>query len=115
MESLENRLRSWQPRRPSAKLERRLFGATVRLTSKTAWLLGSLTPAVACLLLTLAMYNPGNTGNSARHEPLIAMILSNQNYAAYASDNFRGAENTLAAVTFEWTNHTISTSNTAPF
>jgi hypothetical protein len=115
MESLENRLRSWQPRRPSAKLERRLFGTQVRLTSKTAWLLGSLAPAVACLLLTLSMFNPGNTGNSAHHEPLIAMILSNQNYAAYASDNFRGAENNLAAVTFEWTNHSVSTSSIGPF
>jgi hypothetical protein len=115
MESLENRLRSWRPRRPSAKLERRLFGAPARLTQKTAWLLGSLAPAIACLLLTLSMFNPGNTGHSARHEPLIAMILSNQNYAAYASDNFRGAENNLAAVTFEWTNHAISPSSMAPF
>jgi len=43
------------------------------------------------------------------------MILSNQNYAAYASDNYRGAQNNLAAVTFEWTNHDISSSSIAPF
>ncbi len=115
MESLENRLRSWRPRRPSAKLERRLFGAPARLTQKTAWLLGSLAPAIACLLITLSVFNPGNPGHSTRHEPLIAMILSNQNYAAYASDNFREAQNNLAAVTFEWTNRNISTSNIPPF
>ena len=114
-ESLENRLRSWQPRHPSAKLERRLFGAPARLIPKAVWLFGSLTPAAACLLLTLSMLNPGNTGRSLRHEPLVAMILSNQNYAAYASDNFRGAQNNLATVTFDWTNHAISTSSIAPF
>jgi hypothetical protein len=114
-ESFENRLRSWRPRRPSAKLERRLFGPPVRLLPKAAWLLGSLTPAAACLLLTLSMFTHGNTGRSLRHEPLVAMILSNQNYAAYASDNYRGAQNNLAAVTFEWTNHAISSSSIAPF
>jgi len=108
-------LRSWRPRRPSAKLERRLFGAPARLLPKAAWLLGSLAPATACLLLTLSMFNPGNSGHSLRHEPLVAMILSNQNYAAYASDNFRGAQNNLAAVTFDWTNHAISPSSMAPF
>jgi hypothetical protein len=86
---------------------------------KTAWLLGSLAPAAACLLLTLSMFSPGNAGHSLRHEPLVAMILSNQNYAAYASDNFREAQNNLAGVTFDWTNHgvnrSVSTSNTAPF
>ena len=115
MESLENRLRSWRPRRPSAKLERRLFGTPARLLPKAAWLLGSLAPAIACLLLTLSMFNPGNGGHSLRHEPLVAMILSNQSYAAYASDNFRGAQNNLAAVTFDWTNHAISPSSMAPF
>jgi hypothetical protein len=82
---------------------------------KAAWLFGTLAPAIACLLLTLSMFNPGNPSHSTRHEPLVAMILSNQNYAAYASDNFRQSENNLAAVTFDWTNHSISTSNIPPF
>ena len=46
---------------------------------------------------------------------MIAMILSNQNYAAYASDNFRGAQNNLSSVTFEWTNHNVYPSSMAPF
>ena len=82
---------------------------------KIAWLLGSLAPAAACVLLTFSSFNAVNTGNSLRHEPMIAMILSNQNYAAYASDNFRSAQNNLSAVTFDWTNHGISTSSMAPF
>ncbi len=55
MDSLETRLRSWRPRRPSAKLERRLFAATTVWTPKMAWLVGSLAPATACLLLTLSI------------------------------------------------------------
>jgi hypothetical protein len=82
---------------------------------KMAWLLGSLAPATACVLLTFSIFNTGNTGHSSRHEPKIEMILSNQNYAAYASDNFRGAQNNLSAVTFDWTNHNVSTSSMAPF
>jgi hypothetical protein len=80
-----------------------------------AWWLGSLAPAAACLLLTLSVFSPGNSGNSLRHDPMVAMILSNQNYAAYAADNFRGAQNNLSAVTFEWTNHNVSRSSMSPF
>ena len=115
MDSLENRLRSCQPRRPSAKLKRRLFAAPARLLPKAAWLLGSLAPATACVLLTFAAFNPANTGNLLGHEPLTAMILSNQSYAAYASDNYRGTENRLSSVTFDWTNHSGFPSSMAPF
>jgi hypothetical protein len=115
MNSLENRLRSWQPRRPSARLERRLFAAPFDLMPKMAWLVGSVVPAAACLLLTFSIFNSGNPGISMRHEPMIGMILSNQNYAAYASGNFREGENNLSAVTFEWTNHSVSHSSMSPF
>ena len=115
MDTLETRLRSWRPRRPSATLERRLFGAPALGTHKLAWWLGSLVPATACLLLTLSIFNPGNPGHSRVHDPMIAMILSNQNYAAYASDNFRAAQNNLSGVTFEWTNRNVSPSSMAPF
>ena len=72
-------------------------------------------PAAACLVLTLALFNPVNPGNSPRQEPMIAMILSNQNYAAYAADNFRAAQNNLSGVTFEWTNRSVSPSSMSPF
>lgn len=84
-------------------------------TPKMAWWLGSLVPATACLLLTLSIFSPGNYGNTSHHEPMIAMIMSNQNYAAYASDNFREAQNSLSAVTFEWTNRSVSPSSMSPF
>jgi hypothetical protein len=115
MDSLESRLRSCQPRRPSAKLKRRLFAAPASLMPKVAWLLGSLAPATACVLLTFSALYPENPRNLFRREPLTAMILSNQNYAAYASDNFKGTENRLFSVTFDWTNHSGFTSSMAPF
>ena len=108
-------MRSWQPRRASARLERRLFPAPVRLVPKAAWWFGSLAPATACLLLTLAICNHGNPAISLRNEPMATMILSNQSYAAYAADNFRVAQNNLSAVTFEWTNHNVSPSSMSPF
>lgn len=82
---------------------------------KAVWLLGSLAPATACVLLTFSAFNPENTRNFLHREMMTAMILSNQNYAAYASDNFRGTENRLSAVTFDWTNHSGFTSSMAPF
>jgi hypothetical protein len=115
MDSLENRLRSCPPRRPSANLKRRLFAAPARLLPKVAWLLGSLAPATACVLLTFSAFSPGNPGSLLRREPLMAVILSNQNYAAYASDNFRGSQNSLFSVTFDWTNHGGFPSSMAPF
>jgi hypothetical protein len=115
MKNLENRLRSWRPRQPSARLERRLFAAPPNPLAKITWLLGSLVPATACLLLTLAVFNSPNSGGSLRHEPLFAMILSNQNYAAYASDNFHESQNNLSAITFEWTNHSVLPSSMSPF
>ena len=115
MDSLENRLRSCPPRSPSARLKRRLFAAPSRLLPKTAWLLGTLAPATACVLLTFSAFNADNTGHLGRRDTMTAMIMSNQNYAAYASDNFRGTENRLSAVTFDWTNHSGFTSSMAPF
>ena len=60
-DSLENQLRSWRPRRPSAKLERRLFGSADQARAESRrGLLGSLAPAAACVLLTLSDFNSGN-------------------------------------------------------
>ncbi|MEI6194151.1 MAG: hypothetical protein WCS42_07455 [Verrucomicrobiota bacterium] len=80
-----------------------------------AWLLGTLAPAMACLVLTLKAFNPDSACNLLRRETMTAMILSNQNYAAYASDNFRGTENRLSSLTFDWTNHSDFPSSMAPF
>ncbi len=82
---------------------------------KAVWLLGSLAPATACMLLTFSAFNPESARSLFHREPSAAMILSNQNYAAYASDNFKGTENRLFSVTFDWTNHSGFPSSMAPF
>jgi len=112
MNSLENQLRSWRPRRPSARVERRVFGNSL---PKLRWIFGSLAPVTACALLTLSVFNSGNSGDLSRREPVTAMILGNSKYAAYASDTFRGGQNTLFSVTFDWTRSGNFTSSIAPF
>jgi hypothetical protein len=114
-DSLENQLRSLRPRRPSAGLRRKLFAAPVNATRRMAWVLGSIAPAAACVLLSLSVYNSGNLGVSSHPTPVLAMILSNQNYAAYASSNEREPQNSLFSVTFDWTNHGEFPSSMAPF
>ena len=73
------------------------------------WLWGALTPTMACLMLTMIMLNSGNTG--LHQKPLVTMILSNDGAPSGASDDGQGAENQLASVTFDWTNHTIFNSS----
>jgi len=108
----EAQLRSWQPRRPSAGLKRRVFSARPG-TPAAAVFLGWLAPATACALLTLLVFNTGNAlpAGSGSHGMTVAMILSNQNYAAYAPDDPQSVQNRLATATFDWTNRGISTPN----
>jgi len=105
----ETTLRSWRPRRPSASLKRRLFPAASQAVVPPRWLWGALTPTMACLMLTLAMLNSGNTG--LHQKPVITMVLGNAGAPFDSSDGGQGAENQLASVTFDWTNHTIFNSS----
>ena len=112
MNLLETQLRSWQPRRPSARLKRRLFATPARVMPQMAWFVGWLAPATACALLTLLFFNSGNglpAGSSSRGT-MVAMILSNQNYAAYASEGSQNVQNRLSNVTFDSTNRGTSSS-----
>src|SRR5208282_2800736 len=108
----ETQLRSWQPRRPSAGLKRRIF-STPPGTPRTAAFWGWLAPVTACALLTLLVFNSGNglPVGSSNHGAMMAMVLSNQNYAAYAPDGSQNVQNRLASVTFDWTNRGSSSSS----
>jgi hypothetical protein len=108
----ETPLPSWRPRRPSAGLKRRIFSAQPATPTATAWL-GWLAPATACALLTLLVFNSGNglPAGSGSHGTMMAMILSNQNYAAFAPDGPQNVQNRLPTVTFDWTNSGVSTSS----
>jgi len=105
MNRLETQLRSWVPRRPSARLERRLFAAPFSQSmpaSPFSW----LAPATACFLLALGIISqrPGSA-HLASAPPLnamVTMILSNRSYTACLPESFRQARNHLAS--FGWTN-----------
>jgi hypothetical protein len=107
----ETQLRSWQPRRPSAGLKRRIFSAQPGTPPTAVTLLGWLAPVTACAVLTLLVFNPASSlpGSSAGRGAVMAMVLSNQNYAAYASDGSQNVQNRLASATFDWTNRGSST------
>ena len=81
-----------------------------------AWFLGWLAPATACALLTLSVFNSGNSlpGNSSRHEPMVAMMMSNR-YAAYVSSTFQPGQNDPPSVTYDRTNRSGSTSGLPSF
>ena len=104
MKTLETRLRSWKPRRPSAKLEAKLFGrgeSDPSLKALTRW----LTPVTACAILTmLALSHTVSTGERAAvySAEILALSLSNQHYAAYLPGSFQCEANRLD--TFGWTN-----------
>jgi len=111
MNSLETQLHSWQPRRPSSGLKRRLFAEPVNLMPRMAWFVGWLVPATACALLTFSVFTSGNElGRSSRHTPLVATLLSNQSYLTLAPDGYRRGQNDWLSVTFDLTNRSGSTS-----
>jgi hypothetical protein len=119
MSNLEMQLRSWAPRRPSARLERRLFArppapapvAERRTpdTDSTAahFRLSWLAPATLALLLMCVLVNQRNLPGSspaANSGPIVALELSNQSAAAWLPGSFAHDQNSVPAETFEWTN-----------
>jgi hypothetical protein len=116
MHLLESQLRSWQPRRPSPRLKRKLFGSKDRRET-AALALGWLVPAAACLFLALTIVNqePALSAGSARHEPLLGVISSNLSSTNLLPED-RGTErNRVSPTSFEWTNLSGSTSSISPF
>lgn len=109
----EKQLRSWVPRRPSARIKAQLFSAAERRTAEPARGIYWFAPAAACLLLvTLILKSENNPLASSDGEPMIALILSNQSYAVYPSDRSSQVEqNALHRATFTWTNRNVSNSS----
>lgn len=108
MNPLETQLRSWTPRRPAPRLERRLFGGE-RLERSLSRLATVLTPTAACVVLTLFIVKqsaPELLPDAGERAAVVAMGLSNQNYAAYLPGAFQPAANRVD--TFEWTNRGAS-------
>jgi len=115
MKHLENQLRSWQPRRPSAKLKRRLF--PTRSAREAASLsLRWLAPAAACLILalTVASRDPGLSASSTRREAVMGLISSNLNFTNILPKSDSPARNGILPASFEWTNLSGITSSISP-
>ena len=115
MNPSEELLRSWTPRRPSPKLERRLFRPPVHrfVLPKLA---SVLVPTAACLLVTLTGLKQFGPPLLAHEEPqaaLVALSLSNQHFAPYLPGNGQSTANRVD--TFEWTNRGGSQSSVRSF
>lgn len=114
--TLEEQLRSWKPRRPSPRVEQRLFGTRQHFHFTLPRLAGILTPTMACLMVTVSLWR--QVGQPILNEnesqtAVIAMSLSNQNYAPYLATSFQPTANRLD--TFGWTNRGYSKSSVPSF
>jgi len=79
-------------------------------------LISVLTPTAACVLLTVSMVKQSAhelLPNASNQAALVAMGLSNQNYAAYLPGTFQPTANRVD--TFEWTNRGYSNSSMDSF
>src|SRR3569833_2945361 len=116
MKHLENQLHSWQPRRPSAKIKRRLF-PTASAREAASLSLRWLAPAAACLVLalTVASKDPGFSASSARREAMMGLISSNLNYTNILPKSDSPGRNGVLPTSFELTNLSGITSSVSPF
>lgn len=117
-EHLEHQLRSWTPRQPSEKLETKLFGALTRPSIRPAMsreCLRWLSPALGCLLLTVAILRRENPQLLMNREPASLLTGLSANNPSTPHD-FAGnsTHNLWKMVTFEWTTDTQSTSTVSP-
>ena len=120
MNDLEAQLRSWVPRRPSARLERRLFrppfiptaAPAAVAAAPPAFRLSWFAPAAAALLLVCLFFNQHNNSalSPANTGPLVAMIPSNQSATAYLSGTVSQGQNRLPAAAYEWSVRSGATS-----
>lgn len=121
IENLEKKLESLVPRRPSAQIERRLFGVeTVSAPLRSQFtLLACLAPATCCILLMcahLGSWRPGDDGVIfARGNSNELASLTSNLLASCAAEALGGRENLWREVTFEWTKGGNSASTTGYF
>lgn len=115
MNQIEAQLRSWAPRRPSARLNARIFSpAPGPVEPQPAIRISWLAPATAAVLLLTVLLGQRNSpalSSSTTSKPVVAMILSNQSAAAYLPGSFQHEQNIVTANTFEWTNRGASPSS----
>ena len=103
----ETRLRGWRPRRPSNTLKRRIFSATRESVAPAwRWSWNCAAPAMVCACMALMVVHYNFTAEPHGAKPVVSLLASNESGAVPFSDVASEAENHVAAVTFDWTNHT---------
>jgi hypothetical protein len=117
MNELETHLRTWKPRSPSARLERKLFRqneiaapAEPVTVFRFHWAMPG-TAALALLCLLFNQHHAGTISVSANSGPMVAMIMSNQSAAAYLPGSFERQHNSWGADIFDSTNGSKSSSS----
>lgn len=113
LNELEMQLRSWVPRRPSARLKRRLFGPEPAAEDRpSSFRLSWLPPVTAALLLLCVLFNQHSSQalSSSGSNSIVALALSNQSVAPWLPGSFSREHNGLPTGTFEWTNESGTSS-----
>src|SRR5215831_4524121 len=113
---LEMLLRSWVPRHPSARLERRLFGPKP-LTNSTGLGFRWLAPVTAAFVVLCVLMTQRNGPSNSLATPsntMIAAALSNQLAAGWLPGSLTREQNALPAETLEWTNGNGWSSSNGP-
>ena len=112
-------MRSWTPRRPSARLKTNLFSRAASAPRHPVMVWNWLAPATGCLLLLFLTFSQQSHGwpplSASDPGPIVAITLSNQSLAAYFPGSFPREQNSVPADTFEWTNVSRSPSSMASF
>ena len=106
MKQIEALLRSWTPRRPSARIERRLFAPPAGVKPRADFRLAWAAPTGVALLLTCLLFTQRTTNTvsaSVGSGALFAAALSNQSVAPWLPGNFACEQNAVRE-SFEWTN-----------
>jgi hypothetical protein len=108
---LDNPLKSWKLREPSARIRARLFPLPASAASEVSWLATRhwLAPAMAVCLLALAVGQSGTapwTGwRGTQSSNLLATVALNQPLLArYYAPSLQHDRNTWPKASFEWTN-----------
>jgi hypothetical protein len=115
MNQLENRLHSWQPRRPSESIKRHLY-PTASAREAASLSLRWLAPVAACLLLalTIASEETNLSANSARSDAMVGLISSNLSLTNILPHSDTPGRNGVSPASFEWTNRSGSSSSISP-
>jgi len=111
LQSLETKLRAWQPRRPSQNFKWRMAITSGLFFHRAARFAGVLVPAAACLLLLVLNLNSANIYGGPGRSSELALAYSNQNYAAWMAGGGKKGENCPPGQIFKWTNAETSPSS----